>query len=225
MKRLSISAFSLGIFVLSGQSLPPATTIRVPVRLVSIPTLITSKEGKLIPGLRAMDFHVFDNGLPQEPSLDTFLRPLSIAIAVQANPDVREYLPFVTGAGAVIEGLLLGESGEAAVISYGDDVTIAKPFDTGDVQSTLRSIAAHGKQARMIDAGLQAITLLRQRPDAPPPVLIFNGQSLDSGSESGVSALRERAERGDVTVYALALPQFGKAFVSETFSLHGSPQD
>jgi hypothetical protein len=48
---------------------------------------------------------------------------------------------------------------------------------------------------------------------------------MDSGSESSLSALKEQAERENVTVYALALPQFGKAFVSDTFSVQGLPQE
>jgi VWFA-related protein len=225
MRRIFMGIFSLGILLLSAQSPPPATTIRVPVRLVTAPTLVFSKDGRLIPGLQRADFHVFDNGRLQEPALDTSLRPLSIAIAVQANQDVREYLPFVTGAGAVVETLLLGESGEGAVIGYGDDVNVVKPFGAGDVQLALRSISVRGKQARMIDAGLGAIALLRQRPNARTRVLIFIGQSMDSGSESILSDLEKQAERDNVTIYTATLPQFGEAFVSDTFSLSGLPQE
>jgi hypothetical protein len=119
MKRVFVGVFSLGIVLLSAQSPAPTTTIRVPVRLVTAPTLVFSKDGHLIPGLHRADFHVFDNGRLQEPALDTSLRPLSVVIAVQANQDVRDYLPFVAAAGAVVETLLLGESGEVAVIGYG----------------------------------------------------------------------------------------------------------
>jgi len=34
-------------------------------------------------------------------------------------------------------------------------------------------------------------------------------------------SLKEQAERENVAIYALALPEFGKAFVSDTFSLQG----
>ena len=44
---------------------------------------------------------------------------------------------------------------------------------------------------------------------------------MDGGSESGLDALRQESEKENVTVYALTLPQFGKAFVSDTFSLQG----
>ena len=44
---------------------------------------------------------------------------------------------------------------------------------------------------------------------------------MDSGSESALASLRESAENENVAVYALTLPEVGKAFVSDTFSLQG----
>ena len=43
----------------------------------------------------------------------------------------------------------------------------------------------------------------------------------DDGSESRVAALRDEAERENVSVYVLTLPEAGKEFVSDTFSLEG----
>jgi hypothetical protein len=52
-------------------------------------------------------------------------------------------------------------------------------------------------------------------------VLLFVGQPMDYGSESKLAELRDEAERENVAVYALVLPEAGKAFVSDTFSLEG----
>ena len=197
-------------------------TIRVPVRLVTLPTLVFSQEHRLISNLQRTDFRVFDNGRLQTATLDTTSTPVSIVLAVQVNQDVRDYLPFIAKAGSMVDALLVGESGEAAVITYSGDVTVAKSFDTGDVQYTLGNISANGSQARMIDAGVRAITLLTQRPSSRARVLLFIGQPVDGGSESKLPALRMQAERNNVTVYALTLPEVGKAFVSDTFSLEGA---
>ena len=141
--------------------------------------------------------------------------PVSVAVAVQVNQDVRSYVPFIAKAGSVIEALLAGESGETTLIAYNDDVTIIKAFDN------LRKIPTSGRQARMIDAGLRGIALLKERPASRARVLLFIGQSIHSGSESSLASLKEAAEKGNVTVYALTLPQVGKAFVSDTVTLSG----
>lgn len=161
---------SCGPFLVGQQSfLPtcaacdPAITIHVPVRLVPAPTIIFSKDGKLIPNLSASDFRVFDNDRLQKASLDSSIAPISLAFAVAATQDVRAYLPFVAKSGALVETLLVGETGESAVIVYGDELSVIKPFESGDLQSTLRK----------------------------------------------------------VSIFAVALPEFGRAFVSDTFSLEG----
>jgi hypothetical protein len=191
------------------------------VRLVTVPTLVFSKEGRLIPGLEAVDFRVFDNGHLQKTVLDTSSAPASFVIAIQANQDVREYLSFIVRAGTVIESLLLGESGEAAVIAYRDEIAVVKPFETVEVQSTLRKISTTGRDAHMLDAGWRGLTLLRERPAARARFLIFIGQPMDSGSEIGLPVLKEAADRDNVAVFAIVLPEFGRAFVSDNFSLAG----
>jgi VWFA-related protein len=217
--RLGITVTALSLAALSGAQQIP--TIRVPVRLVTVPALVFSKESRLIPGLRRTDFRVFDNGRLQTANLETTSAPVSVALAVQVNQDVRQYVPFIAKAGSAIEALLAGESGETAVITYGGEVAVVKPFDSGDIPSTLKKISANGAQARMIDAGLRAIALLKDRASLRSRVLLFIGQSMDSGSESALSTLKEQAERENVSIFALTLPEFGKAFVSGTFSLQG----
>jgi VWFA-related protein len=222
-----MSALRRGLF-LTAVTLPlwpqsPAveTTIRVPVRLVTVPTLVFSNEKRLVPGLEAGDFTVFDNSQRQRVTLDASSVLVSVAVAVQTNLDVREYLPIIAKAGSVIETLLAGENGEAAAVAYGDDVTVIKPFESGDLQIALRSLSAVGRKARMIDAGMRALKLLEQRPGMRSRVLLLIGQPMDSGSESTLTALRAEAERENVTVFALLLPEIGKAFVSDTFALEG----
>ena len=50
-------------------------------------------------------------------------------------------------------------------------------------------------------------------------VLILIGQPLDSGSETDLKAPTDAAETNNVTVFAITLPEVGKAFVSDNLSL------
>ena len=213
------SALTFGLAALLGAQQIP--TIRVPVRLVTLPTLVFSSQSRILNGLQISDFRVLDNGRPQTVTLNTSTAPVSIALAIQVNQDVRAYVPFIARAGSALDALLVGESGEAAVLTYSDEVTVAKPFDSGDVQTALRTISASGRPARMIDAGMRALALLAARPASRARILLFIGQPMDSGSESVLASLVEGAEKENVAIYALTLPEVGKAFVSDTFSLQG----
>ena len=201
---------------------PPVTTIRVPVRLVTAPTLVFSADDHLVFGLGTDDFQVFDNGHAQKASVDVELPRISLALAVEANQDVRAYTRFIARVGSAVDALLVGERGEGALLQYGEEVKVLKPFDeAGDMQPALRKLTGAGRKARAVDAGMRAIALLRDRPARRNRVLIFVGQPVDSGSESKLEALREEAQRNNVAVFALTLPIAGKDFVSDTFTLEG----
>jgi VWFA-related protein len=203
---------------LAGQEMP---TIRVPVRLVTLPTLVLAGDGRVIAGLERSDFRVFDNERLQKTSLDTVSTPGSVAVAVQVSRDVREYTRFIAKVGSTVDALLVGERGQAAVIAYNDDIAVLKEFGAGDVRSALRRISAGGRKARMYDAGVRAIDLLKNRPRGRARILLFIGQPADAGSEHSLDELREQAERENVTIYALTLPIIGKSFASDTFSPRG----
>lgn len=198
--------------------------IRARVRLVSVPTLVFSEQDRLISGLSARDFHIFDNGEPQEFNLDDVEPPLSLAIAVQSTQDVRAYLPFIARAGSLIEALLVGQLGKAAVISYSDEVTVLKPFEGGSLQSGMEKLPATGRKSLMLDAASRGLTILNGSSTGRSRFLILIGQSMDNGSSSTLAAVREAAEAGNVVVFAIALPEYGKSFVSDNFSLAG-PSD
>jgi len=196
-------------------------TIRVPVRLVTVPTLAISRDGRVIAGLDARDFQLFDNGLLEKITMDGVSTPISVAVVVQANRDVREYTRFIARVGSVIDALLVGERGHAAVIAYNDDVTLLKSFTDSDVQSTLREISAAGRNARMLDAALHGISLLKERPRTRARVLLLVGQPLDRGSETALTVVEDEAWKENISVYALALPELGKSFVSDAFAIQG----
>jgi VWFA-related protein len=200
---------------------PQSPVIRVPVRLVTVPTLVFAGDGKCVAGLEGRDFQVLDEGRPQRFTLDTDYLPPSVAVVVQVSTQVRQYLPFISKVGGAVEDLLVGETGEAALITYDDFVTVRKEFTGGDTRDAFHRILEGGKRARMIDAAIAAVGLLKQQPNSRSRVLLLIGQPSDRGSQAKLEALREQAERENVTIYALTLPQFNKAFVEDTFSLQG----
>ena len=195
--------------------------IRVPVRLVTVPTLVLGADNRPLADLQPGQLRLFDQDRGQTFSLDTSAAPLSIVIAIQANLAIREYLPFVAKVGSTLEALLVGSKGEAAILVYGDDVTLASDFGAAGLSTGLHGIAPDGIRARAIDAGLRGLGLLAGRPASHTRVLLFIGQPEDDGSEYRLEDLRREAERAMVSVHAFALPLAGKAFVSDTFSLEG----
>jgi VWFA-related protein len=216
--RTGIAIFAFCAFAAAAQD---SMTIRVPVRLVTVPTLVLSSRGRIIAGLNASDFQLFDNGLAETITLDSVSTPVSVAVVVQQSRDVRAYTPFIAKVGSVIDALLVGERGHAAVIGYNDNVAVLKTFNTGDVRSTLRAISPKGYRARLLDGVMQGIALLKDRPRTRARVLLLIGQPLDRGSQAEMRAIEEEVWNENISVYALALPEIGKGFASDTFMVQG----
>lgn len=194
-----------------------ANTIRVPVRVVVVPTLVFAK-GHYVDGLQAGDFRLYDAGRPQQFKLETDDLPVSAVVAIQSNRDVREYIPFISKIGNLLENSIAGADGRVAVLSYNDAISVLKPFGAGNVSSSVKQLSAGGSDARMIDAGLQAIKMLGEVKTATTRVLLFVGQTMDRGSKMHLDALRSAAERENVAIYCLKLPEAGKAFIADSLS-------
>ena len=205
----------------AAQTFLPPVVIRVPVRVVTAPTLVFDRGGGLVPGLEQTDFQLFDNGRPQRVDLDPRVDPVSVVVAIQMNHDVRAYLPFIARVGSVVEALLVGATGEGAVIAYNTDVTVLKPFDSGDIQLAMRTLAPSGVRAHMYDAVARAIGMLKRRAASRNRVIVLIGQPADDGSETALADLRQQAERSYISIYTLTLPEFGRSFVSDSFLLEG----
>jgi hypothetical protein len=118
--------------------------IRVPVHLVSVPTLVFAGNGECVAGLEAGDFQVLDEGRPQHFTLDTDYLPPAVAVVVQVSTQVRRYLPFIAKVGSAVEDLLVGENGEAALLTYDDFVTVRKDFHDGGTRAAFREISLAG---------------------------------------------------------------------------------
>jgi VWFA-related protein len=221
MLRVGSAAVGLLVCTAAIAQTDPSLVIRVPVRVVTAPTLVFDRAGRLVPGLAPTDFQLFDNGRPQRFELDPTVDPVSVVVAVQVNRDVRAYLPFISRVGSVVEALLVGETGEGAVIAYNGDVNVIKPFGSGDVQLAMRRIVPSGVRARLYDAVARGIALLEQRPAARNRVLVLIGQPYDDGSDALLADLRKEAERSYISIYSLTLPELGRSFVSDALTLEG----
>ena len=188
---------------------------------MTVPALVASKDGKYIPGLLAKDFHLSDNGQQKAFKLDAYSASLSLAVAIEVDQNVRDYLPFIARVGNMLESAVAAEGGETALLTYNDEVSVAKPFGDGELSAILKKITPSGYGAKMVEAGIKAVELLSTREPSHSRVLLLIGQPGDGGSKQNVGELLVRAEEQNVQIYTLRLPLLDKAFVADSFGLRG----
>jgi VWFA-related protein len=197
----------------SSQEPPLSTT----VRLVIAPTTVIASDGRYVDGLTEKDFLVCDNGRPQRIQADVTFVPISLVIAVQSNTLAAEALNKVQRIGPMIEPLIIGERGEAAVLSYDDQLSVFQGFtsDAGRLTAALKRIPPSGGRARMIDAAIQAVRMLAARPANRRRVLLLIGETRDRSSRSKLQDAVTLAQEENVTVYTLSYSAFLTPFTAK----------
>ncbi|MGJ5819534.1 VWA domain-containing protein [Paludibaculum fermentans] len=190
-------------------------------RLVQVPVLVTDAKGNSLDGLEASDFQLFDNGQPQKfvvDSLGSGLAPISLVIAVQSSGISAPVLEKVRKIGAMIQPLIIGERGCAAVVTFSERVEwLQECTNSNDaIDGAINRLKpAEPRAGRMLDAVAQAVDRLNARPNSRH-VLLLISESKDRGSETSLEAVARMCESSAVSVYAFTYSAFVTGFTTKS---------
>jgi VWFA-related protein len=189
-------------------------------RLVMIPVTVADKKGRFVDGLEPSDFVVLDNGRRQDAIVDTIatgVAPIALVVAVQSSGISYAALEKIQKIGPMIQPLITGERGHAAVIAFDEDVTLLQDF-TGDPDAITRAFhrlrPGDEKSARMLDAVDQSVRRLSERRNVRR-VLLLISESRDRGSEDEFDPVAVRAQAAGVAIYAATYSAFKTAFTTK----------
>jgi VWFA-related protein len=175
-------------------------------------------------GLQRYEFRLFDNDRSQNPRLDYVEEPLSLAIVVQINDAVRAWLSEVRRVPSAVEALLLGETGEASLSTFSDEVTTLQHLSASTVllDEAFASIRPGGNGSRCLDAVAAAAKQLKLASPRRRRAILLIGQSGDSGSVVQLRDVLRDLELNNIVVYSLVMPRVGKDLVRNTISISGT---
>ena len=208
--------------ILAAQATSPALSenadavIRESFKFVLVRVAVTDNGGRVVNGLQTDDFRLTDNGSPQAITADVILHPLSVVVAIQTTAGVERILPDVQKLGYALETLVLGESGELALIGFDSHVRTLTDFtsDRDTIDATLQALKFADGSGNVSDAAMAGINLLRNRPANRQAVLILVSEGRAQGSMAEVREVLTDAEFGNVIIYSLNVSEFAAAFTS-----------
>ncbi len=94
-----------------------------------MPTTVLDPDGHgYVNGLSTSDFELYDNDKRQKISSDFIQQPLSVVLVVQANADVEPLLPTIKKSGILLQGLVTGEDGDAAILAFDHRMRVMQDF-------------------------------------------------------------------------------------------------
>lgn len=180
-------------------------TIGITVQQVTAPVLVYDADGNYVNGLRPEQFHLFDNNKEQDIRVDEAFQPISMVILIQANSEVEHMLPTINRIGNLIQPLVLGDRGEAAVVAFDARIRTLQDFtsDPDKITQAVRKIQPGSMSSHLIDAEEAADRMLASRPQNRRRVILEICENRDMGSEARVRETLIKLQLHNIVVYSV----------------------
>jgi VWFA-related protein len=190
------------------QNGPNESSIRVKVELVNAPVVVRDAKGEYALDLSLKDFRVFDNGVKQKlESFEVGGAPISAALVIETSSRIQGLLPLIQRTGILFTKAILGETGEAAVFGYNDNIDELLDFtsDQDAIEKTVGTLHESTSGACLYDGLSEAARVLQNRPAWRRKVIITLAESTDTGCELKLGQVLRQLQFANITVYPVGL--------------------
>jgi VWFA-related protein len=196
--------------LLAQDDMPKRSDIVTTVKVVIAPTTVTDREGNFVNGLTVNDFVLYDNEKLQRIEQDITYQPLSMVIAVQANAQVEGVIPKIRKIGAELDALVVGDQGEAAVLAFDHRIRTLQDFtsERGKIDAAFKKLSPGSSTSMLNDATMEAINMLRSRPQDRRRIIILISETRDVGGSFRPREVMTAAQFANVIIYSIDISHF-----------------
>jgi VWFA-related protein len=213
MKLLPLTFALFTATALAQTSTPPAAdnppdTITVNSTLVLVPALVKTKSGQLVYTLKANDFLLTDDGVPQPLHLDedTGSQPLALVICLQTGGGGADHLDQYRGLGPMLDTLLGGVQHKVAVVAFDSVPTLVHRFSANldSIATTLATQDPGDPQANILDAISFSVDLLRAQPTTYRRAVLLISEDHDTASHTTLDQALRAISDTNTAIYTMA---------------------
>lgn len=179
--------------------------IRTSINVVVAPTTVMNPDGTYVNGLEPRDFRLYDNGKLQEINQDVSFIPISMVVVIQKSAATENVLPALAKMGNMLESLVLGEQGEASVLTFDHRIEQIVDF-TNDGQKfneALQKLKPGSTTSRLNDAVIEGVRVLKKRPANRRRIILLLSETRDGGSEGKAKEALTEIQLNNVIVYPI----------------------
>jgi VWFA-related protein len=191
------------------------TTLHTTTTLVVVPTLVQTSGNALVFSLKADDFVLTDDGVPQKVTLeDESTRPLSLVVLMQTGGAARGQFPSYANLSTMMATILGPAPNKVSIVNFDSRPEAASPF-TSDVAQWKDAIDHPdvGNSGAAIFDGLEyAIGLLKQQPANTRRAILLISQEHDDGSQAKVKDVVRDLGETNTAVYSMTFSSEKTAF-------------
>lgn len=196
---------------------PAGEPIIAHVRNIIAPVLVFDRDGNIMNNLQPSEFHLFDNGREQDIHVDTEYQPISLVIAVEASYRDDAVLKQIHKIGSLIEPLVIGDAGEAAVIAFDHRIRTLQDFtsDPKKISDAIAKVSSGSTSTCLNDAVDAAILMLRHRSRDRRRIILTISETRDNGSKARGRQTLIALQLSNITVYSVDISQLTRRLTEQ----------
>jgi VWFA-related protein len=166
---------------------PDSQGLQVTTTEVLVPTLVEKKDGDVVYGLKAKDFVVEDDGVPQKIRVQEEMDTAPVALVVAVEEGGASVLEFdkLAHLGPLLDEFLAEPESRVALIGFDSQPYLIQDFThSGDeINNELRHLEPGDGGAAILDTVAYGVSLLNDRPKEYRRVLLIVSEERDHGSK------------------------------------------
>jgi VWFA-related protein len=180
-------------------------TLRITTQEVLVPTLVEKRGGGIVYGLKAGDFVLEDNGVPQKVHVQEEMDTAPVALVVAVEQGGASVLEFdkVAKLGPLLDMFLSDPRSEAALVGFDSTPHLLRDYtrSSEDLNEDLKHLQPGDGRDAILDTVSYAVDLLESQPKEYRRVLLLISEARDHGSKhTKVEHLIKKIGESDVLV-------------------------
>ncbi len=196
----------LGVGTLGAQNKPADDTIKVETKLVSIPTIVSDRDGRYVPNLTAADFTVWQDGVRQNVEFFAATEePISVALLIDTSQSTRPVLGDIKDSAKSFLKLL-GPQDKAMIVSFDYETHILSPLtaDQDELKKAIKKaeIPSGHVGTTLRDAVFETVNKTFKGLSGRKAIILLT-DGKDHGSEISTRDLLYRLEETDTLIYTI----------------------
>jgi VWFA-related protein len=195
----------LSAAVVRAQEGQPVDTIKIDTNLISVPVIVSDRQGRYVPGLRVADFRLYDNATEQKISFfDAAEEPLNILLLLDTSRSTQGVLDDIRKAAKSFLKELRPQD-RAMVVTF--DYAIHKLSPLTNDRKILETAIKHAEVGEyfgtLLNDAVMETTAEVLQPITGRKAIILLTDGEDAGSRVRASELVSAASEADAMIYSI----------------------
>jgi len=205
MKIFFALTFVSLFFITTSRAQNTDEVIKVDVNLVSVPVIVSDRQGRYVAGLKAEDFSVYQDGRKQTVSFfGTEEEPLNVAILLDTSKSTKDVLKQIKNAAKDFIKLLQPND-RAMIVTFDYRVTVLSPLtsDRKELEKAIKKVEIGEKVGTVMRDAVQEVVSNSFANVKGRKAIILLTDGKDFGSYPTKAELLDTVEENDVMIYSV----------------------